>query len=358
MIIGILQRYIATRIILMTLLALAVVTALSWVVGFLGELRDLGGSYQLLQAMAHALLELPYSINQVFPMLVLLGGVLALGSLVSQQELVVMRASGLSLMGITFSAILAVVVLGAGWVVIGEGVAPHLHYLADIHKTMDKSDGQAVITANGDEWLHQSHVFIHVRVMPHQHLQDVTRYQFDDQNRLVLAEHTDNMDYQQGHWLAHQVVRTIFNPDNTTRSEQIASAVWDMHINPAFLDAHWIQPDEMSLPYLYQYIQHSAHNGMRVADYKFSFWKRMLQPLTLLVMLLLAIPFVLVTPRSVAMGWRLLLGVIIGFSFYIFDAMVGELAILFQVSPFLAAVMPLVVFAVIGVVLMRRAQVR
>jgi lipopolysaccharide export system permease protein len=328
------------------------------VVGFLGELRELGGDYQFLQAMLHALLELPYSVNQVFPMLVLLGGVLALGTLVTQQELVVMRASGLSLVGIAISAVLAVIVLAAGWTVIGEGMAPRLHYLADIYRTMDKSSGQAVITADGDEWLHQPQVFIHVRVMPHQHLQDVTRYQFDDQHRLMLAEHTDNMDYQNGHWVAHQVVRTLFNPDNTTRSEQVASAVWDLHINPVFLDAHWIQPEEMSLPYLHNYIQHSERNGMQVADYQFSFWKRVLQPLTMLVMLLLAIPFVLVTPRSVAMGWRLLLAVMIGFSFYIFDAMIGQLAVLFQVSPLLAAIMPIIIFAVIGVVLMRRVQVR
>jgi len=345
--IGILQRYLITRVIFATLTLLIVVGILAWVINFLGELKDISGDYGFLAVGWHALLELPYTLSQFFPMLALLGGLLGLGGLAQQGELIVMRASGLSLLGLVRAMLLVAIILSIINFLIGEVIAPRLHYLADTSKSSLQSSGQAVITASG-VWFHQKNDFIHVeKVMKHQRLEGVTRYEFDANHRLLSAGHADNIEYRHRKWIVHNLARTFFSEDKTAHSEFLTQTIWDMQLNPMILNASLIEPEEISLNRLFVFIRHLNENGSQISEFQFSFWKRVLQPFTILLMLWLAIPFVLAAPRS-AMGWRLLLGVIIGFVFYMLDIFVGQLSVILQFSPILAAFFPILLFILVG----------
>jgi lipopolysaccharide export system permease protein len=112
----------------------------------------------------------------------------------------------------------------------------------------------------------------------------------------------------------------------------------------------------MSLPTLRSYSQHLVQNGLQAGDFQWEFWKRIFQPLTTIVMSLLAIPFVLGSSRSVTMGWRVFFGIVIGFVFYILNAFLGQFSIVFQFSPLLAALFPTLLFASLGYVFARKVQ--
>ncbi|HSW93191.1 MAG TPA: LPS export ABC transporter permease LptG [Gammaproteobacteria bacterium] len=353
---SLLSRYIARTVILATLLVMAVVLGLAFFINLLGELRDIGvGDYGLMQAAFHAFLELPYNIYAFFPMLVLLGGLLGLSMLASNQELIVMRVSGVSIPAILRAVLMAALVLIAMGMVIGEVIAPRTHYLADIHKSTDQSGGQAVITAAG-LWVHEGNSFVHIdRVMAHQHLEGVTRYEFDDQHRLQAAWFAKTMDYRNGHWKLYDLAKTTFRADQTL-SERLPEASWDLSLNPNVLSIGLLEPEEMPLTRLSSFTEHLKKNGLQATEFQFSFWKRILQPLTILVMLFLAVPFVFTAPRSINLGWQMVLGVIVGFVFYILDSMLGQLSIVYQLPPFFAALLPILLFAFVGYGLMRRVR--
>lgn len=354
--ITILHRYIAKTVILATLLVMLIVIGITYFINLLGELRDLGvGDYGFMQAAMHALLELPYNIYMFFPMLVLLGGLLGLSVLGSHHELIVMRVSGVSIrkiMAAVFSAALVLIVLG---MLIGEVIAPRTHYLADIHKSTEQSGGQAVVTAKG-LWVHEGNSFVHIdRVMAHKHLEGITRYEFDAQHRLLASYYAKAMDFKDGHWELHNLAKTTFALDRT-RSQQLPETTWDLTLSPNVLSVGMVEPEEMPLNKLTMYIHHLVKNGLGASEFQFSFWKRVLQPLTIFVMLFLAIPFVFTAPRSVNLGWQLLLGIVTGFVFYILDALLGQLSVVYQLPPFLAALFPIALFAGLGGILMRRIK--
>ncbi|HSW69952.1 MAG TPA: LPS export ABC transporter permease LptG [Gammaproteobacteria bacterium] len=352
----ILPRYIAKTVILATLLVMLVVLGLAFFINLLSELRDVGvGDYGLLQAAMHAFLELPYNIYVFFPMLVLLGGLLGLSMLASHQELIVMRASGVSIRKIMMAVFTAAVVLIAIGMMIGEIIAPRAHYLADVHKSTEQSGGQAVITAAG-LWVHEGNSFVHIdRVMAHRHLEGVTRYEFDNNHQLLAAYFAKTMDYRDGHWKLHDLAKTTFTLDHT-RSEQLADATWDLTLNPNVLSIGLLEPEEMPLTQLSSFMRHLTKNGLQATEFQFSFWKRILQPLTILVMLFLAVPFVFTAPRSINLGLQMLLGVVTGFVFYIMNSMLGQLSIVYQLPPFFAALLPILVFAGLGYFLMLRVK--
>ncbi len=354
--ISILSRYIAKMVIFATLLVMAIVLGLAFFINLLGELRDIGvGDYGFIQAALHSLLELPYNIYAFFPMLVLLGGLIGLSTLASHQELVVMRVSGMSVRHIIFAVFGAALVLIIMGMLIGEIIAPRTHYLADIHKSTAQSGGQAVVTTAG-LWVHEGNSFVHIdRVMPHQHLEGVTRYEFTAAHQLLAAYFARTMDYQQGRWKLHDLEKTTFL-DNRTKSERLSEATWDLTLNPNILSVGLLEPEEMPLTKLSGFIRHLHKNGLQATEFQFSFWKRLLQPLTILVMLFLAVPFVFTAPRSINLGWQMLLGVVIGFVFYILDSLLGQLSVVYQLPPFFAALLPILLFAGVGYFLLLRMR--
>ena len=112
----------------------------------------------------------------------------------------------------------------------------------------------------------------------------------------------------------------------------------------------------MSLRKLAEYSRYLRQNGLQAGTFQFEFWKRVFQPLTTLVMIFLAVPFVFSSPRSVTMGRRVLFAVMVGFVFYIFNAFLGQFSVVFQVSPLVAALMPTIVFAIAGYGMMVRMR--
>src|SRR5690606_23325576 len=112
------------------------------------------------------------------------------------------------------------------------------------------------------------------------------------------------------------------------------------------------EPEEMPLTQLSGFMRHLTKNGVQATEFQFSFWKRILQPLTILVMLFLAVPFVFTAPRAVNLGWQMLLGIVTGFVFYILDSLLGQLSIVYQLPPFLAALFPILLFAGVGYLLL------
>lgn len=351
----ILHRYIAKTILSASAVVIFAVLGLTFFFGLLGELRDIGtGDYGVTQAIIHVILKLPHDLYQFIPMLVLLGGVLGLGLLSANHELVVMRTSGVSMQKIIGAVLSAAIILIVIATLVGEGIAPRAISMADKQKNSAENEGQAVATASG-VWVHEGNNFIHIdRVIGRHHLEGVKRYEFDAQHHLLNAYYAKELDLQNGKWLLHDLVKTSFKEDQTV-STVIPSGVWDFELNPHLVSVGMVEPEELSLAKLATYSDQLIKNGSQASRFQIEFWKRVFQPLTTLVMILLAIPFVFGAPRSVTMGWRILFGVITGFVFYILNSFLGQFSIVYQVSPMLAAIMPTLLFAGGGYLFMVRS---
>jgi lipopolysaccharide export system permease protein len=111
-------------------LVMVVVLSLDVIFAFIAELEDTRNEYQTLQALWYVALTLPRRIYDYLPLGAFMGCLVGLGSMASSSELTVIRAAGVSLKRIVWSAMkpaLIVVLLG---VAIGEYVAPTTERIA------------------------------------------------------------------------------------------------------------------------------------------------------------------------------------------------------------------------------------
>src|SRR3569833_2678071 len=95
--VNLLDRYIGINIAGSTLIVLLVLMALFSLGGLVAELDAVGkGGYTLVHAAEYVLRSMPRLAYQLFPVVALLGSVIGLGMMASNNELLVMRAAGVS----------------------------------------------------------------------------------------------------------------------------------------------------------------------------------------------------------------------------------------------------------------------
>ncbi|GAB1085734.1 MAG: hypothetical protein SStaTSB_37410 [Shewanella algae] len=83
-------------------------------------------------------------------------------------------------------------------------------------------------------------------------------------------------------------------------------------------------------------------------------WRKVMQPITVAVMMLVALSFVFGPLRTVTMGARVLLGVIAGFTFYICNEIFGPMSIVYELPALMGAMMPSVLFTGAAIYYIRR----
>lgn len=352
----IITKYLCKTAIAYILLVMLFLFGLQMFIEFIREFPNIGeGNYGIYQMFCYVLLMLPQDIYQFFPMACLLGAVVALGLLASHSELMVMRASGMSLVNIAVAIIKATIFLLVIMTIIGEVLSPMAQRKAAKVKTAAISSGQALLTKQG-VWLYKDNSFINIKsVIGRGELQGVTRYQFASDKKLLTVSYADDAVYHGGKWTFNKIVQTVFK-DNVIDSLVVPQQQWTFGYSPKLIGLTHMDTDQKSLVEIHSYIKHRIKSGLNAVDYKIVWWQRIFAPLTTVVMVLLAIPFVFGPLRSATMGLRLLLGIMVGFGFYILHQFVGPMSVVYHVPAVVAAALPSLIFAAIGVLFLIKAK--
>ena len=353
---SILDRYIAKTVLTSIGMVTLMLVGLQIFILFVDQLGDLGRlDYGIVQAAFFVLLQVPYQVYLFFPMASLLGCLIGLGVMANHCELVVMRSSGMSIGQITGAVLKASVVLIVLVTTLGETLIPYLSHYANDYKTAAVSGGQTLRTSKGF-WLRYGNDFISVgEVLPDNVLQNIYQFRFDNQHHLQIARLIHEAKYTEKGWVAYGVQQTEFSVDRT-KAQTFASLPWDVSVKPKILSISSIEPDEMTLHELNRYIRELKRNHQNAHNYQFAFLQRIIQPFTTIVMMILAIPFIFGPLRSSTMGSKLLIGAAVGFSFHILSRFFGPISTVFQLPPELAALGPTLIFALLGLYLMRRVR--
>jgi lipopolysaccharide export system permease protein len=349
----IIERYLGRTVISTTLSVLGVLLALFSLIQLIAETRDIGsGHYTLLSAFYYVLLKLPSQFYTFSPIAILLGTILGLSILARHSELTVLNANGVSLFQIAWSLFKATLLIVFFIVLIGEGLAPRAARLAESHKAFLTSSGQTLMTQQGALWIRDGHNFIYIQsILNPMHLNNVSRYQFDDHNTLLKASFAKHVNYEKNSWAAYDVVTSNLSPKKITASA-IKHEIWPLSFSPKLLNISIILPEQMSLKQLNEYIRYRKKNLLNTSQYSLAFWQRVLKPFAIWIMMCLAIPFTFKHLRSLATSLRTIAGISVGFGFYLLNEFFGPFAIVYQWPPFLAALLPLLIFMFIAALLM------
>jgi lipopolysaccharide export system permease protein len=371
----VLQRYFASEIIKSVLFVLIAFLALFAFFDLMGELQSIGkGNYRLQHAFLYVFLGLPGYAYELIPIAALIGTIYVLAQLASRSEFTIMRISSLStamagwmLAKIGFLFVLATFVFG-------EFVAPKTSEMAEKLKlnvqgaslSQEFRSGlwaKDVVRENGLDGKQVGSRFLNVKeVSTNGQLQQLRMYEFDLDFRMTALIEAAHADYQGNNiWKLSQVKETHFPvgqfaqyslKDMSTALSNRAIPSKDLvsEITPGILAVLFADPDRMSAVDLNAYAKHLEENKQRAERYEIAFWKKVIYPFAVFVMMALALPFAYLHFRSGGVSLKIFTGIMIGVSFQLVNNLFSHVGLLNTWPPFATAVLPSLLYLVAAIV--------
>ena len=357
-------RYFAREIALSTGLFLLGLLALFALFDLIRELGDLRGAYTLATASLYVLLTQPAHVSLVFPVAALLGTMWTISRLSAHSELTVMRASGLSLVKVSGYAVIIGLAFSALTFAFSEGIAP---YTEEIAKKMRLAATTNIVARQFRTgfWVKDDRSFINIQsVTADTELLNMRIFEFDARHRLTAIDLVKRARYVEAdgntavnsRWQLLDVEKTTFDADGGARIEKLPEAHWNSALTPGLLSVLRVKPDEMTVTNLSSYIGHLRDNKQNSTRYEVALWGKLLQPIVIVVMILIAIPFAIQSQRTGGVGAKLVLGTMIGIGAYFLGQLSRHLTVLNEWPPLISAAFPPLLFLILSAALIARAE--
>ncbi len=342
----IIDRYVLKTQLVSVLLVLFVLMGLAAFIGFLGEADKAGtGDYSLADAFAYVMFSMPQTAIDMFPAATLIGSLLGLGSLASRSELVAMRAAGVSIGRLALSVAIVGTLLMASAAIVSEWIAPQAEAYAKkersrlLNKDIIMAGEQGVWFKDGDRIINISEWRDPTAVG------QVNQFYFDEANKLTSIQRAKKGTYTKEQvWQLNELVSTDFSNMQVSAENQKDSQ-WKVNLEPQTLQMFSVEPDHLSSRNLFDYTKFLKKNGIDSQRYEVAFWSRLATSASIVLMSLLALPFVFGSLRTGNTGLRLFFGVIIGIGYMSANKLLIGTGTVYGLNAFLSAWMPTLILA-------------
>ncbi|WP_426174086.1 LPS export ABC transporter permease LptG [Massilia sp. TWR1-2-2] len=383
----ILQRYFAVSIMQAVFFVLVALLALTAFMDLTGELGSVGqGGYMIQHAFLYVLMLLPGHVYEVMPMAALIGTIFTMAQFAASSEFTIMRASSMSTRRAAWMLFKIGIVFVLITFVFGELITPRTAPLAEKLKLSAKGAAVSqefrsgmwtkdVVRSDGMKGTLTGSRFFNVRQFRTDgQLIDVKLYEFDTGFRMRSLITAATATFEGNNtWRLADVTETLFSnsqalppPDahgakgasyQSMFSSQETSAVSTRklpsmklvsEITPKILSVSAADPERMSANELAVYTRHLAENRQETDRFKIAFWKKLIDPLAIFVLMAMALPFAYLQSRSGGISLKIFIGIMIGVSFMLTNTLFSHLGLLSTWPPFVTAVAPSLLFLMLA----------
>ncbi len=354
----ILQRYIGFSVVKGWLLVLLVLGAIFGLISFTQELDHTEFGYDAWAVARFTLFTLPNQLVGLAPVIALLGSIVALANLDRYNELTIVSCAGFSpaqLLGAL--ALPTALLMSVLWLSM-EYVTPQLHQSAEQERQRLRGDGNEWLPGGG-VWSTDGRRYIHLVKLSEDNVPgDISLFEFGDAGQLVRALRAGKALVSKDRTWLFKYVREKKLVDGRLQTryypELEVANLWSRGELPTLT----LQSDSMNLSLLYGRSQYLASNGQPTGKYLNAFWQRLLMPLTVCAMVLLATPISasVTAGRDRSYGISLGIGAALGILFYLGTQIIFSLGQLLHWSIPFVAILPTLIILACALFLLRRMR--
>jgi lipopolysaccharide export system permease protein len=352
-----LSRYIGREVLVATVLVFIGLVLLFGFFDLINELGDLGKGRSIASMFVYVGLRLPSRGYELAPVAALIGSLFALSQLVANSEFTVMRVSGLSLYQVGRTLVITGIPFVLFTLVLGEFIAPPAERLAaDVKNQMRNQSDLIAQQFSSGFWFKEDNSFTNIRQATSSHvLLGVRVYKFDQERRLLeilTAERGVFSDADRA-WKLENVNITDFNPDSSATSTALPVYLWKTVLRPSILTVYQTPPEQLEISTLWTNISILDQSAQDTSRFWIALYSKLVYPVNILLMILLALPFSQFQRRQSGVGFRLFAGAIIGLAFFLVGRLFSYIGTLNNWYPPFAAFAPTVIFLAILIGMMK-----
>jgi len=376
---SVLQRYFAVQITQAVAFVLLAFLALLAFMDLTGELTAVGkNGYGIGHALLYVLILVPGHIYEVMPLAALIGTIYTMAQFANSSEFTIMRASSMS----TSMAAWMLFRIGVGFVIItfifGELIVPRTTPLAEKLKLTARGTTVSqefrsglwtkdIVKSEGLSGTVLGSRFFNVREAASDgELKGVKLYEFDINFRLRSLIVATRATYQGANtWRLFDVTESRFSntapagagvnlknnfaqETSSVLTEKSASKDVISEITPKILSVSSSDPERMSANELAVYTRHLMENKQESERFKIAFWKKLIDPLAIFVLMAMALPFAYLHSRSGGVSLKIFIGIMIGVSFILINTLFSHLGLLSTWPALLTVIAPSVLFLLLA----------
>ncbi|MBS7328258.1 MAG: LPS export ABC transporter permease LptG [Oxalobacter sp.] len=372
----ILQRYFLTQILKSVVFVLVAFIGLFAFFDLINEIPVVGkGRYHLFQAIIYILLGIPAYVYELMPFAVLIGAIYAMATFANNSEFTIMRVSSLS----TLDAVKMMVKVGVIFLIftfaVGEGVSPITSRKAADFKNslIEKNTSEKlktgmwskdIIRKDGNPDTVVGNRYMNFKVMnPNGRSFEFARiFEFNNKRELVKIITAEKGKFKGGNtWILSGVEVEDIRPPSADKEKKfpdtapliqrtkLDTMTLNSEVTPKILAVTSMDPNRMSAVELMRYNRHLDENKQDASLYKIAFWKKIIYPFTVFVMMGLALPFAYLHFRSGGISLKIFVGIMIGIAFVLFNNLFSHIGLLNGWPAFLTAVFPSLLFLLCAV---------
>lgn len=370
------ERYLARQIYSAFGFILFALVALFLFFDILSELGSVKGQYTLPLALLHVLLKAPSRISEIIPIAGLIGSIYVFAMLASQSEFTILRIAGLdirrglmTLAKISFPLIIFTLMMS-------EWLGPYTDSLSDRirMKALGSSYNSQFKTgvwvkdrlrdADGSGPVRPGVRYVNVgKIGQDNEIQNIWMYEFDDAYRLLSIRSAVSGRFDEaGTWILDDVTETRFketkqaDPLNPVYSAQTFThpiVSLNSEVTPEILSVLLVSPEKMSIFSLGSFISHLTDNKQDAQRHSIAFWKKVIYPFTIFVMLALALPFAYLKVRAGSVGIKVFGGIMLGMSFQLLNSLFSNIGLLGAWPALITALTPPMLYFILAIVALR-----
>ena len=370
------ERYLARQIYATFGFILFALVALFLFFDILSELGSVKGQYTLPLALLHVLLKAPSRISEIIPIAGLIGSIYVFAMLASQSEFTILRIAGLDMRrGLTTLAKISLPLIILT-LVMSEWIGPYTENLSEKirMKALGSSYNSQFKTGvwvkdrlhdeDGGGSVRPGVRYVNVgKIEQDNDIKNIRMYEFDDAYRLLSIRSAVSGHFDEtGTWVLNNVTETRFkeakqlnplDPVYTAHTTIHPTVSLESEVTPQILSVLLVSPEKMSILSLGRFISHLRDNKQDVQRHSIAFWKKIIYPFTIFVMLALALPFAYLKVRAGSVGIKVFGGIMLGMSFQLFNSLFSNVGLLGSWPALLTALTPPLLYFILAIVGLR-----
>ncbi len=354
------DRYIAKTLLMYSLVVMLVWLSIYSFFNFLSELNSVGTSnYTILESIKFIVLLIPEVAYDQSSAVILLGCILGMGHLASTGQLLIFRVSGLSVLRTIWLTVKNALVFVFLLILIGEVFAPVMTKYAESERA--SALGQTSLSNNqGSFWIRDGDNFINVENnIDGSFFSGITIFEVNKSNKIKSIINSESANFD-GQSLSLNET-DIYSITTNNSFEKIGLKEHNSYDKSVAFDQDLIaslkkEPKDLSTYTIIKQIQFLTNNKLRAGAFEVELYNRLVKPISLIAMILLAMLFIFGSNRDATLGRKIFFGVAIALSFELISRIGGAMSLSFEFSPFLSSFsFPLLVIIIATVVLITKS---
>ena len=365
------ERYFAKQIYVSFGFILFALVALFLFFDVLSELGSVNAKYTLPLALLHVLLKAPSRMVEIIPIAGLIGSIYVFAMMASQSEFTIFRVAGLDIKRslLTLGKVSLPIVVFT--LLISEVMGPYAESLSErirmqaLGSTFSSQFRSGVWVkdqlrdSDGSGPIRPGVRYVNVGTIDqNDQIRQIRMYEFDPNYRLLSIRSAASGRFDnRGIWELNDVSETRFterrsnDPLDAVYSAQtkvIPKLSLESQVTPQILNVLLTSPEKMSIVSLGRFILHLQDNKQDMQRHAIAFWKKVIYPFIIFVMLALALPFAFMKVRAGSVGIKVFGGIMLGMSFQLFNTLFSSIGLLGALPAFFTAIFPPLVYLVLA----------